>query len=141
MQDYDNNDYTVHPVEHTPSADMAPSLDEVLQTDYDEPHVIPVKLCEPTEVRELPAKRISTRTVAVIATAGSKLLSSDPRRKSAIVIARTQDIRIGSSQSESQLTGSWIPKTLILPVTSKGELWAMGDGAPTDVSVIEEYWA
>lgn len=138
MTDYD---YTGHSVEHTPSADMAPSLDEVLQSDYDEPHVIPVKLCEPTEVRELPSKRISTRTVPLIATAGSKLLSADPRRKFATIIARSSDIRIGSSQAEAQLTGSWIPSAVPLPITSKAELWAMGDGAPTDVSVIEEYWA
>ena len=138
MSDYE---YAGHPVEHTPSPDMAPSLDEVLQTDVDDLHVIPVKLCEPTEVRELPSKRISTRTVPLTATAGNKLLSADPRRKFATIIARTSDIRIGSSQAEAQLTGSWIPSTVPFPVTSKAELWAMGDGASTDVSVIEEYWA
>jgi hypothetical protein len=122
---------------------MQPDLDEVLQTENVEPHLVPVKLCEPAEVRELPTKRIAPRTVSVNTVAGAKLLSADPRRKGALIIARTQDILIGANQSGSQLNGAWVPKTVILPITSVAEVWAVADGVgvTTDVSVIEEYWA
>jgi hypothetical protein len=120
---------------------MEPDLKEVQQVEADETYVIPVKVCEPTEVRELPSKRIATRTVVVGATAGVKLLSADPRRKSATIIGRTQDLLIGATQSQAQLTGAWIPGVVPFAITSMSELWAVGDGAETNVSVIEEYWA
>lgn len=135
-------EYVEHNEEHMSTQDMAPDLDVVQQAeDYDKLHLIPVKVCEPTEVRELPSKRVSARTVPVITTAGIKLLSADPRRKFATILARSQDIRIGSSQSAAQLTGAWVPGVVPLQITTVAELWAVGDTAATDVSVIEEYWA
>lgn len=132
---YDDHD------QYVPSPGMQPDLDEVLQVENVEPHLVPVKVCEPAEVRELPAKRIAPHVVPVGTTAGVKLLSADPRRKSALIIARTQDILIGANQAQAQLSGTWIPKTVLFPITACTELWAVGDGAGTDVSVIEEYWA
>lgn len=126
---------------HVPTPDMEPDLKEVQQVEDDSSHVIPVKICEPAEVRELPSKRIATRTVTVGSTAGAKLLSADPRRKFATIIPRTQDILIGASQSQAQLNGAWLPSVVPFVISSVSELWAMGDGASTDVSVIEEYWA
>jgi hypothetical protein len=120
---------------------MAPDLDSVQQVEDYDAHIVPVKICEPTDVRELPSKRLAPRTVTVDTVAGAKLLSADPRRKFATIIARTQDIRIGATQSQAQLSGAWIPGVVPFMVSSVGELWAVGDGASTDVSVIEEYWA
>jgi hypothetical protein len=120
---------------------MEADLNEVQQVEDDSAHIIPVKICEPVESRELPTKRIAPRTVPVTSTAGSKLLSADPRRKFATIIARTQDIIIGANQSQAQLAGAWIPGILPLRIETVGELWAMGSGGNTDVSVIEEYWA
>lgn len=77
----------------------------------------------------------------VITTAGVKLLSADPRRKTATIIARTQDIQIGANQAQSQLNGAWIPGVVPFVITSVGEVWAIGVGGNTDVSVIEEYFA
>lgn len=126
---------------HVPSQEMEPSLKEVQQTEEDDVYsVIPVKICEPTETRELPSKRIAPRTVAIGDTAGVKLLSADPRRKFATIIARTSDISIGATQSQAQLNGAWVPGVVPFVVSSVAELWAVGDD-PTDVSVIEEYWA
>lgn len=125
---------------HVDTREMEPELSEVQQIEYEE-HVIPVKICEPTEVRELPSKRIATRTVAVGTTAGVKLLSADPRRKFATIIARSQDILIGASQSQAQLSGAWVPGVLPFVISSVSEVWAIGDGAETNVSIIEEYWA
>jgi hypothetical protein len=84
---------------------------------------------------------MSPRTVPVTTTAGAKLLSADPRRKFATIIGRTQDIRIGVTQSQALLNGAWIPGVVPFVVTAVSELWAVGDGADTDVSVIEEYFA
>jgi hypothetical protein len=120
---------------------MEPDLDEVQQVQEDEKYVIPVEVCGPIEARELPSKRVSARTVVVGTAAGVKLLSTDPRRKFATIIARTQDILVGATQSQAQLSGAWVPGSLPFVVTSVAELWAIGDGAETNVSVIEEYWA
>lgn len=125
---------------HVPSQDMAPDIEEVLQTEDESAHVIPVTVCDPVEVRELPSKRIAPRTVVVSATVGTKLLSADPRRKFATIIARTDDILIGANQAQTIL-GAWVPGVLPLMVTTISELWAKGDGSETDVTVIEEYWA
>lgn len=127
--------------EHVPTPDMEPELSEVLQEEPDDAHIIPVKVCEPVESRELPTKRLAPRTVNVSATVGTKLLSADPRRKSALIVARSSDIILGVTQSQAGLGGSWYPGSVPFPTTTVGELWAKGDGASTDVSVIEEYWA
>lgn len=132
---YDDTDKFV------PSPGMQPDLDEVMQVENVETHLVPVKLCEPVETRELPTKRFSIRTVPLTTAVGVKLLSADPRRKLARIIARTQDILLGESQTKSQLSGSWIPKSTLLPLTSITELWAVSDTGPTDVTVIEEYFA
>jgi hypothetical protein len=126
---------------HVPTPEMQPDLDDVLQVEDVDTHVIPVKVGEPVETRELPSKRFSARTVPVGTAAGSKLLANDPRRKFATIIAKTQDIRIGSTQAEAQLSGAWVPGIVPFLITSVAEIWAIGDGASTDVSVIEEYWA
>ncbi|MCA1839936.1 MAG: hypothetical protein LC723_06355 [Actinobacteria bacterium] len=133
-------DYPEH-TGHTPTPDMAPDLGEVQQVEDPSVHLVPVEVCGPIEARELPTKRLSARTVPVGTSAGVKLLSVDPRRKFATIIGRTQDLRIGATQSEAQMTGAWLPGVVPLQVTTVAELWAIGDGASTDVSVIEEYWA
>lgn len=125
---------------HVLTTDMEPDLKEVQQTEDYGLAVIPVKVCEPAETRELPSKRIAPRTVPVGTTAGVKLLSADPRRKFATIIGRTSDIHIGATQSQAQLAGSWVPGVVPFVITSVAELWAIGESA-TDVSVIEEYWA
>jgi hypothetical protein len=132
--------YGANETAHVSTADMQPDLDSVLQVE-DEPHVVPTKVCEPVDTRELPAKRMSPRTVSVTTTAGAKLLSADPRRKSATIVARSQDIRIGVTQSQALLNGAWFPGVVPFVSTAVTELWAVGDGADTDVSVIEEYFA
>jgi hypothetical protein len=120
---------------------MQPDLDDVLQTENVDPHLVPVKVCEPVESRELPSKRVSTRTVPVGTAAGVKLLSADPRRKFATIIGRTQDLLIGANQAQAQLSGSWIPGSVPFIISTVAEVWATGDGGATDVSVIEEYYA
>lgn len=119
---------------------MEPDLSDLQQVEAEPLTAVPVKICEPVESRELPAKRISARVVNVSSTVAGKLLSTDPRRKSATLIPRTQDILIGSSQSQAALTGAWLPGVVPFVTTTQSEVWAMGDGASTDVSVIEEYW-
>lgn len=126
---------------HTPTPDMQPDLNDVLQVEDVDLQLVPTKVCEPVETRELPSKRFSARTVPVSTLAGSRLLSADPRRKFATIIAKSQDIRIGATQAESMLSGAWVPGVVPFVITAVGEVWAVGDGADTDVSVIEEYFA
>jgi hypothetical protein len=132
---YDDHD------QYVPTPGMQPDLDEVLQVENVETHLVPVKISEPVEVRELPSKRMSMRTVSVGTTAGVKVLSADPRRKTATLIPRTSDILVGASQAQAQLNGAWLPGVVPFVVSSVAEVWAVGNGATTDVSVIEEYWA
>ena len=126
---------------HDSTQDMVPDLESVLQVEAEDNHVIAVKVCEPVDVRELPTGRISLRAMFVSTAVGTKLLSDDPRRKKASIIAKTNDIRIGSTQAASTLTGVWVPNGQQLTVTASGELWACGTVDNTEVSVIEEYWA
>lgn len=126
---------------HISTQGMEPSLNEVQQVEEGQAYILPVKICEPTETRELPSKRVATRTVPILGTAASKVLSADPRRKVATIIGRTSDIMLGSTQAQAQLNGAWIPGVVPFVISSVGEVWAMGDGGSTDVSVIEEYWA
>lgn len=126
---------------HVPTPDMQADLDDVLQVEDVDSHVIPVKVNEAVETRELPTKRIATRTVSVIQAAGTKLLSADPRRKFATIIGKSQDIKLGANQAQAKLNGAWVPAVVPFVITSVSEVWAIGDGADTDVSVIEEYWA
>jgi hypothetical protein len=126
---------------HVPTPDMAPDLDEVQQVEDPSRHLVPVEICGPVEARELPSKRFAARTVNVGTSAGVRLLSADPRRKFATIIARTQDILIGANQAQAQLNGAWVPGVVPFVITSVTEVWAVGSGAATDVSVIEEYFA
>lgn len=126
---------------HVPTPEMAPDLNEVQQIEDPGGHRVPVEVCGPVETRELPSKRFAARTVNVTAAAGVKLLSADPRRKFATIIARTQDILIGATQAQAQLNGAWIPGVVPFPITSLTEVWATSTGTPTDVTVIEEYFA
>lgn len=127
---------------HLPSQDMKPDLNEVLQLDVPpELTVIPVTIAEPVESRELPSKRIAPRTVPLLTNAASQLLSRDPRRKRATLIARTGDIRIGANQSQAQLNGGWLPDLTFITIATEAEVWGIADTVATDVTVIEEYWA
>lgn len=126
---------------HTSTQDMQPDLEEVLQTEDIALQHIPVDVCGPVETRELPSKRLSARTVTVGTVAAAKVLSADPRRKFATIIARTSDILIGSNQSGALLSGAWVPGSVPFVITTVSEVWAVGDGDATDVSVIEEYFA
>lgn len=135
------SDYEGTSTGHVPTPEMQPDLDDILQVEDVETHLVPVKISEPVETRELPSKRISLRTVPVSATAGTQILSDDPRRKHARIIAKDQDITLGATQAQAQLNGAWAPKLQYLPLNCVSEVWAMGVGGITDVSVIEEYWA
>lgn len=125
---------------HVSTQEMQPDLDEVQQVDATD-HVIPVSVSGPVETRELPSRPTNPRTVSVVSGVGSKLVAADPRRKFVTIIARTNDIRIASSQSGSTLGGSWIPNVVPFVIHGSGDLWASGEGGNTDVTVIEEYWA
>lgn len=125
---------------HVDTRDMEPDLDEVQQAEAPLT-AVPVDVSGPVETRELPTKRIAPRTVALGTTAASKLLSADPRRKFATIISRTDDILIGANQSQAKLSGAWVPSAIQFVTYTQSELWGIGDGTDTDVSVIEEYWA
>lgn len=125
---------------HVDTRDMEPDLDEVQQAEAPLT-AVPVEISGPVETRELPTKRIAPRTVAVGTVAASKLLGADPRRKFATIIGRTQDILIGANQAQAKLSGAWMPGVVPYVTYTQSELWGIGDGADTDVTVIEEYWA
>jgi hypothetical protein len=142
---YDKNSpthtYDANDEGHADTRDMQASIGEVLQSEYEDLHVIPVKVCEPVETRELPARRTSFRSVFVNTLVGTQLLSQDRRRKVAIITSITNSVRYGESQSASVLTGMIMPPSLQIRFGSAGELWGCGTVNNTEVSIIEEYWA
>lgn len=120
---------------------MEPSINEVQQVEGDTGYVLPVKVCEPTETRELPSKRVGPHMTNVGATVGVKLIADDPRRKRVTIIAREQDILIGATQAQAQLAGAWVPSGTPVQLDTRAELWALSVTETTDISIIEEYWA
>lgn len=107
---------------------------------------IPVTVDGPvmTEERASTFGGISTETaVASGASNARQILRPDPRRRKALVIALTQDMRVGASQAAAESTGGVWPKGTPLPLTSRSELWAScaTAGQTTDITVIVERWA
>lgn len=102
---------------------------------------IPTIVCEPVRSLALPNKRHTFTTIgAVGTTVGVQLVGRDPRRASVTVIGLDQDIRLGTTQSES-VSGGRIPASVPFVLTSMGELWATSVSSTTDITVICEYWS
>lgn len=127
--------------------EMHADAEDIVQAEepYDPTRPINVQVCGPTETRELPAVRAGYRTEVAVGTAVAvKLLPFEPRRKSAVILALSQDIYISGSQAGAQ-TGSSsaarIPAVVPFAVGHLDEVWACAVSSTTDISILAEYWS
>lgn len=127
--------------------DVTPEPEEVVQAE-EEPYgtrPIPVTLCGPAQVRELPAVRAGYNTEqAVTTTVAVRILNFEPRRKGAVIIAQDQDIWISGSQAGAQMGASAsirIPAVVPFSIDHLDEVWACSVSSTTDISVMTTYWS
>jgi hypothetical protein len=129
------------------NVDLTPGPDEIVQAEeqYDPTRPINVTVCGPTEVRELPAVRAGYKTEqAVTSTLAIKLLSFEPRRKQAYILALSQDIYISNSQGGAQSGASGamrIPALVPWYIGHLDEVWACAQTGTTDIGVQSDYWS
>jgi hypothetical protein len=93
-----------------------------------------------TEERASTFAGMSTSS-AVDAITGARILTADPRRRYATILALTQNIRIGRNQSQALNAGAVWPANVPLVINSRDELWVSSVTSTTDVSIIVERWA
>lgn len=125
---------------------MHADAEDVVQAEetYDPTRPINVTVCGPTEVRELPAVRSGYRTEQAVGTAVAvRLLGFEPKRKTATIVALSQDIYISNSQAGAQTGAAGaarLPAVVPFPIGHLDELWACAVSGSTDISIVTEYW-
>lgn len=127
--------------------DITPSPDEIVQAEEDDYPLqpIPTTICGPVEVRELPAIRAGYKTEQAVGVAVAvKLLPLEPRRKSAVIMASSQDIWISSTQAGAQSGASGafrVSADVAFPIDHMAEVWACSTAETTDISVMTLFWS
>lgn len=119
----------------------SPDEEEILQEDVDAN--IEVVVAGVVRTQELPA-RIGAAKMWSAGTNGVQILTRDERRKSAIIVALDQDIKIGNGQNDvigSTESGSVWPANVPLPIGSSDEWWVASYTDSTRVTAVIEYWA
>lgn len=126
--------------------DLNADPEDIVQAEepYDPTRPINVAVCGQVETRELPAVRAGYRTEVGVGTAvGVKVLAFEPRRKSAVLIAQSQDVYVGISQAGVQAGTSGsarLPALVPFVVTHLDEVWVCSVASTTDISILAEYW-
>jgi hypothetical protein len=123
--------------------DPRADIDDVLQ-DVPDPAAMmpaPVQQQGPIDVRQLPRDDGGAFSVQVTSQP-RRVLTADPRRASAVLMPRSQDIYWG--RSPAQCSGgyaAWWPVGVRLDIEHTGEVWvATGAGLTTDVTVSTTQW-
>lgn len=121
--------------------DLSPDPEDVLQVEAPEP-VVQVRTVGPVRVQELPRVSAGIRGLTV-GTSPRQLLTSDPHRARATILA-AGDVLLGGSAQEvaGGQPGLW-PAGQVLEFGATDELWAAVATGPDDtqVTVIQERWA
>jgi hypothetical protein len=118
-----------------------PDLEDV-QADEAHPYAVPVDVQGVVYTRELPSRFGTPRSYACDNVNPVKVLTPDPRRRSARIISTDDDFLVGTDQ-QGVVTGfvRW-PKNQPLLQTHADEVWVMlASQATGRVSVLEEQWA
>jgi hypothetical protein len=120
--------------------------DDVMQdATPDAPVVVPVRLDEPANVRELPALS-GGMTRVTLDVNGARILVADPKRKIVTLLSFDQTIYLGSDQANVAANagtpnGARWPANTPLVITHCDEVWASSAASTTEVSIITERWA
>ena len=126
--------------------DTTPRPEEVVQSeDSERLQPIPVEIATPLETRELPAKFAGYRTEPAVGTGvGARLLTLEPRRKSAVILSMDQDLWISGSQAGAQAGFSSafrVKANVPFTIDHMDEVWACAVTGVTDVSVMSIFWS
>lgn len=111
--------------------------EQLLQDERPSVSTVPVLVTTPVQVREMPSRNAAART-ANVGTVAVRLLTPDPRRKRATLLAFDQEIWFGPTQASA--TARW-PKLTPLYLDTRDEVWVASATSTTDVTVITEAWA
>lgn len=123
------------------TSEFEPSADTVMQDEHPALKSVPVTVEAPVTVHELPARGGGYRALELDTTA-ERILTADPRRKSAIILPVDGDIYIGDDQA--QATGDGRPRWtsgVPLPITHRDEVWASATTGTVEVTIVIEQWA
>lgn len=116
------------------------SNEDVMQDETLSLTTVPVSVEGPVQVRELPALAGGWGTVAAT-TSSSRLLSADPRRKTAVIWSDTTNIYLASSQSGARAGGfTWLANVPLV-ISACDEVWVAAVTGTTTVHVYSEVWA
>lgn len=129
------------------NVDVTPDPEEIVQNEAPYGGLpVDVKVCAPVQTRELPALAPPGYfTAQGVGTAvGVRLLSMEPRRKYATIIAQDQDLWVSSSQAGAQAGASGamrVPAVVPFVIDHVHEVWVCAVSGTTDVSVATVNWS
>lgn len=127
--------------------DLTPEPEEIVQAEEKPYDLSPIAttVCGPVETRELPAIRAGYNTAQGVSnTVAVRLLSFEPRRKGAVIVAKDQDIWISNSQAGAQMGASssfYVPAVVPFVIDHLDEVWACSVTGTTDISVMTTFWS
>lgn len=106
---------------------------------------VAVAVAGPVQTRELPSRTPGYKTdQAVGTTVAVKVLPFEPRRKSALLVAISQDVWIGASQASAQSGAAgamrW-PALVPYVVDHMDEVWVCAVTGTTDVGSESRFWS
>lgn len=136
--------------------DVEPDSGQILQEEDYAPVTVPVCVQEPVQTRELPTKSGGFRSFVLVAGAAAvKVLSRDPRRRRALLIAYSttgiaDHVHLsttqagGASEYTAHLPMQGSASSAVSPVlelTCLDEIWATTNTQSVTLTVINEQWA
>jgi hypothetical protein len=126
--------------------DMQPDPEDVLQVEPDRvlaSSSVPVAVDGPVRVQTLPASpQWAVFRQTIDQNTPQQLLGADPRRKRAVIMGEGSfGFFLGNDRSGIN-AGRVFRSTVNIPLefTHTGEIWALGDGGSTILSVYLEQW-
>lgn len=129
------------------NSEITSDPEEIVQTEHEYADAPPITVCVsgPVETRELPARQVGYRTEQnVSSTVAVRLLTFEPRRKSAVICAVGQDIWLSGSQAGAMAGAAGairVPAVVPWAVDHLEEVWAMAVTGTTDIGVQSTYWS
>lgn len=127
--------------------DLTSDPQEIVQAEEPYAPALPIAVsqCGPVQTRELPARTAGYRTEqGVGGTVAVRLLTFEPRRKAALVMAVGQDIWLSGSQAGAMAAAAGairVPASVPWPIDHLEEVWAMAVTGTTDISIQSSYWS
>lgn len=119
--------------------DVEPDI-PLLEGAYHPMQSIPVTIGDPVRIQELPCPDGSLIST-LVTTKARHLISSDIRRRYLTILAKDDDIYIGSTQNEvDSASGAFWPQLVPLVLRINRDMWVRAANTQTVVTVISELW-